>query len=385
MESSTVKVATRVAGALVVLAVLGACSSSAKTSPSAATSATSVASAAASEVGGAAPAGNLEGKIGLLLPNTQAPRYEGADRPYFESKVKELCPNCTVLYANANADAAKQQQQAESMLSQGVKVLALDATDTQAAAGIVAEAKAKNVPVISYARLINSAGLAYFSSSDDDKVGGLQAQSLLDKLQSNGVKPGDGGILMINGDATDSAAVLFKTGAHKVIDSSGYQVLAEFDNWDPTKVQDWVASQVTRFGSKIKGIYSANDGNAGAAVAALKGAGVSVMPPITGLDSDVDALQRIVMGTQYMTVYSPIRPMADKAAEVAVSLIKGETPTGDTTVTTPSGASVPASLVEPVPVTAGNIETTIVKDGFHTVAEICTTVYADACAKAGLK
>ncbi|HEU4849005.1 MAG TPA: substrate-binding domain-containing protein, partial [Terrimesophilobacter sp.] len=109
-------------------------------------------------------------KIGLLLPDSVTARYESADRPYFEAKVKELCADCEVLYANADGDAAKQQQQAESMITQGAKVLVLDPFDGEAAAAIVASAKAQNIPVISYDRLIISADLSYYISFDNEKV-----------------------------------------------------------------------------------------------------------------------------------------------------------------------------------------------------------------------
>lgn len=326
-------------------------------------------------------------QIGLLLPDSVTARYESGDKPYFEAKIKELCPDCTVLYANADGDAAKQQQQAESMLTQGVKVLVLDPFDGKAAAAIVNEAKAQNVPVIAYDRLINSPDLAYYISFDNEKVGELQGQALVDKLKADGVAPGDGGILMVNGSPTDNNASQFKAGAHKVIDPSGYKVLAEYDTpgWEPSKAQNWVAGQITQFDGKIKGVYAANDGTAGGAIAALKAAGVSPLPPVTGQDAELAGIQRILAGDQYMTVYKALKPEAEKAAELAISLTKGESPKGDTTVKTESGGEIPSFLLTPVPVTIDTIQSTVVKDGFYTPEEICTADYAKACAEAGIK
>ena len=189
--------------------------------------------------GGGGGGTTTNAKIGLLLPDSVTARYESADKPYLEAKVKELCADCSVLYANADGDAAEQQQQAESMLTQGVKVLVLDPFDGEAAAAIVASAKAKSVPVISYDRLINSADLNYYISFDNEKVGELQGTALVEKLKADGVQPGDGGILMVNGSPTDNNASQFKAGAHKIIDASGYKVLAEFDTpgWDPVKAR----------------------------------------------------------------------------------------------------------------------------------------------------
>lgn len=326
-------------------------------------------------------------KIGLLLPDSVTARYESADKPYFEAKVKDLCPDCTVLYANADGDAAKQQQQAESMLTQGVKVLVLDPFDGEAAAAIVQSAKAKSIPVISYDRLINSADLSAYISFDNEKVGELQGTALVEKLKADGVAPGDGGILMVNGSPTDNNASQFKAGAHKIIDASGYTVLAEFDTpgWDPTKAQDWVASQITQFGSDIKGIYAANDGTGGGAIASLKAAGVTPLPPVTGQDAELAGIQRILAGDQYMTVYKALKPEAEKAAQLAVDLVNGKTDKGDTTVTTKGGADIQSFLLVPVAVTVDNIESTVVADGFYKASDICTADYAAACEKAGIK
>ncbi len=335
---------------------------------------------------GASPTGPAAGastaKIGLLLPDSVTARYASADKPLFEAKIKTLCPQCTVLYANADGDAAKQQQQAESMLTQGVKVLVLDPFDGKAAQSIVAEAKAKNVPVISYDRLIAGGQANLYISFDNEKVGQLQATALVAKLKADGV-PAGSGILMINGSPTDNNATLFKKGAHSVIDSSGYKVLAEFDTpgWTPANAQTWVDGQITKFGaSAIKGIYAANDGVAGAAIASLHAAGVTKMPPITGQDASLAGIQNILAGTQYMTVYKAFKPEADAAAQAAIDLINGKTPASTSTV-----SGVPSVLLTPVSVTIDKIESTVVADGLYTAAQICTAAYAAACTANGIK
>ncbi|SEH60485.1 MULTISPECIES: sugar ABC transporter substrate-binding protein [unclassified Leifsonia] len=338
---------------------------------------------------GGSTSGASTAQIGLLLPDSVTARYEAADKPFFEAKVAELCSGCKVLYANADGDASKQQQQAESMLTQGVKVLVLDPFDGEAAASIVGEAKAKNVPVISYDRLINSPDSNYYISFDNEKVGQLQAQALVDKLKKDGVASGSG-ILMVNGSPTDNNATLFKKGAHSVIDSSGFKVLAEFDTpgWDPAKAQDWVSGQVSQFKDQIKGVYAANDGTGGGAIAAMKAANLNPLPPVTGQDAELAGIQRILSGDQYMTVYKAIKPEAEKAAELAIDLTKGNKPKGDTTVKTAGGAEIQSFLLTPVAVTADNIESTVVKDEFYgsdSAAKICTAAYKAACDKYGVK
>lgn len=318
-------------------------------------------------------------KVGLLLPETAVARYEGKDKPYFEAKLKELCSSCELLYANANSSADAQQQQGQSMLAQGVNVLVIDPVDGVAAASLVGAAKAKNVPVVAYDRLIKTPDLSYVISNDYQKVGELQAQSLVDKLKADGVDPSSGGIIMINGAATDDNAGAIKAGALSVINNSGFQILAETDTWDPAAAQTWAAGQITQFGPKIVGVYSANDGNAGGAIAAFKAAGQPI-PPMTGLDASVAGLQSILAGDQYMTTYNAFKNEAETAATVAYDLAQGKTPESTATVD-----GHPASLNPPVAVTVDNIESTVIRDGFYTADELCTAEYAAACAAAGIK
>jgi D-xylose transport system substrate-binding protein len=319
-------------------------------------------------------------KIGLLLPEVTTLRYEEKDKPYFTEALKGLCPDCELLYANASSDAAKQLQQAQSMLTQGVKVLVVDPYDGVAAASIVSAAKAQNVPVVSYDRLIKSPDVTFSISNDYEKVGELQGKALVEKLKADNVAPGTGGILMIDGAETDPNAANIKKGAHSVIDASGYKILAEFATWDPAEAQDWASSQVTKFRDQIVGVYSANDGNAASAIAAMKAGGFTKMPPVTGLDASLAGLQLIVQGDQYMTVYNPFRSEATHAAQAAFDLASGKTPESTTTVN-----GIPSFLNQPIAVNISNIMDTIIKDDFYKVSEICTSNYATACAAAGIK
>ncbi|MGN8551099.1 UNVERIFIED_CONTAM: substrate-binding domain-containing protein [Microbacterium sp. SLM126] len=315
--------------------------------------------------------------IALLLPDAKTARYETFDRPFFEARVAEL-GDYDVLYSNADQDAAKQQQQAESALAAGAGVLVLDAVDANAAVSIVRSANAKGVPVISYDRLIAGGDLAYYISFDNEKVGVLQATEFVDAIED----AGGGGILMVNGSPTDSNAALFRKGAHSLIDESGLEVLAEYStpDWSPDKAQEWVAGQIAQYGDRIVGVYAANDGTAGGAVAALKAANVEPFPIVTGQDAELAALQRIVTGDQHMTVYKAIKPQAELAAEVAVALLHGEEVTAPMEID-----GVPTTLLDPVAVTVDNILETVVADGFWTVEDICTPAYADACEAAGIR
>jgi D-xylose transport system substrate-binding protein len=351
--------------ALVALSLLAACSSSGSSS--------------------SAPAGEASAagaKIGLLLPDSVTPRYENDDKPFFTAKIKSLCPDCTVLYADASGDAAKQQQQAESMLTEGAKVLVLDPFDGAAAQSIVTEAAAKKVPVVSYDALVNGGKSAYYVTFDNNKVGELQGTALVDKLKADDV-PAGSGILMINGSPTDNTSAQFRDGALSVIKTSPYKVLASFDTpgWSPANAQTWVDGQITRFGAgQIKGVLAANDGLGGGAIAAFQSAGVHNVPPTTGQDASLAGIQNILIGTQYMTVYKAFKPEAETAAEVAIDLLHGQAfPTHDTT------DGVPSVFLTPVPVTVKQIEPTVMKDNLYTVAQVCTADFQAACATAGIQ
>ncbi|QEV99483.1 sugar ABC transporter substrate-binding protein [Microbacterium caowuchunii] len=345
----------------------------------AALAAVGLAAALSGCVGPASDAGadRARESIALLLPEAKTARYETFDRPLFEARVRELGDH-PVLYANAGQNAATQQQQAESALAAGAGVLVLDPVDADAAVSIVTAANAAGVPVISYDRLVAGGDIAYFVSFDNERVGRLQATAFVEAVRDAG--DGDG-ILMVNGSPTDSNADQFRQGAHAVIDRSGLRVLAEYDtpDWSPDKAQDWVAGQIAQYGDEIAGVYAANDGTAGGAISALKAAGAEPFPIVTGQDAELAAVQRIVVGDQYMTVYKAIRTQAEHAAEVAVALLRGEEVTAPTLVD-----GVPAVLLEPVPVTAADIMATVVADGFWTVGDICSPPYADACATAGI-
>ncbi|MET7281273.1 substrate-binding domain-containing protein [Kribbella sp. NPDC005582] len=316
-------------------------------------------------------------KIALLLPESKTTRYEALDRPLFTEALKAACADCELIYSNADQDPAKQQQQAEAALTQGANVLVLDPVDGKAAAAVVASAKGQNVPVIAYDRFIEGAN--YYVSFENEAVGKLQAQTLVDTLKAAGKTSGN--LAMINGSPTDPNAADFKKGAHSVLDSSGYKIAAEFDtpDWSPDKAQAWMEGQLSAIKNGLVGVYAANDGTAGGAIAALKGGGVTPLPPVTGQDSELAAIQRIVSGDQAMTIYKAVKPQAEAAAKAAVALAGGGKPesTGDF-------KSVPSTILDPVAVTKDNIKDTVVKDGIYKVTDICTASFQAACTAAGL-
>jgi D-xylose transport system substrate-binding protein len=332
--------------------------------------------------GSTAASGGKSGKIAFLLPESKTARYETQDRPLFEKKVKALCSGCEILYSNADQDASKQQQQAEAALTQGAKVMVLDPVDGAAAATIVKQANAKGVPVISYDRLLLNSKPDYYVQFDSNSVGKIQGKALSDKLG------GKGTIVMINGAPTDNNAKLFKSGAHSVLDKTGIKIAKEYDtpDWSPDKAQSEMEQAITAVGKgNFQGVYAANDGTAGGAIAAMKSAGINPSTiPTTGQDAELAAIQRILAGDQYMTVYKQVKPLADKAAEWAVALVQGQKPTASEKVNN-GAVDVPTATLNVTPVTADKVKDTVIKDGYWKASDVCTGAYKSACAKYGIQ
>jgi D-xylose transport system substrate-binding protein len=324
-------------------------------------------------------------RIALLLPESKTTRYEAKDRPYFEAKVKALCPECEVLATNANQDAAQQQAQAEAALANGANVLVLDAVDSASAVAIAMKAKAANVPVIAYDRLVvGTDAVDYHVSFDNEAVGRLQGEALVAALASK-TKPA---IVMINGAPTDNNGRLFKKGAHTAIDGK-LGILKEYDtpDWSPDKAQDEMTQALTAIENKLDGVYAANDGVAGGAIAAMRAAGVKPLPPVTGQDAELAAIQRIVLGDQYMTVYKAIKPQAEAAATIACHLAKHEPVPAEVTQgkTVHNGKKlVPSVLLVPIAVTRDNLKATVIADGFWTKEQVCKGPYESGCRSLGI-
>ena len=317
--------------------------------------------------------------IALLLPEAKTSRYEAIDRPVFEAEVAVRCPDCRVLYANAGQDAARQQQQAESVLTQGADVIVLGAVDSVAAQGIVVAAHERGARVIAYDRFIADAPLDLVVSYDAAEVGRLQAEALVAAVGTD-LAPGEG-ILVLRGAATDPNATDLFEGVTEVLATADLPILAAYDvpDWSPDKARDWVESQLTQYGDRVVGVYAANDGVAAGAISAMRAAGLSPVPPVTGQDAELAAVQRVVAGDQLMTVHKGIDQQARIAAQSAVRLLRGEPLSAPTQVD-----GVPAVLLAPVSVTRRTLAEVIVASGILPVEAICTDPYRAACVELGL-
>ncbi|MGJ5754456.1 D-xylose transport system substrate-binding protein [Streptomyces puniciscabiei] len=325
--------------------------------------------------------------VGLLLPEKANTRYDRFDYPIIKSKVAELTgKKGKVEYANADADASRQASQMQKMIDEKVDLIMVDAVDAHSIADEVKKAKDAGIPVIAYDRLAEGPIDAYVSF-DNELVGEVQGRTLLEALGSDTSSK----VVMVNGSPTDPNAKQFKQGA--LSELTGKVTIAEtYDttDWKPELAETEMAKAIAALGkNNIAGVYAANDGMAGGVIKALKAAGVTSLPPVTGQDAELDAVQRIVAGEQYMSVYKAYPDEAEAAAQMAVAKVQGKDIQFDALtqekVDSPTTKSIPAKLIQPVALTRSNIKSTVVADGIYTVGDICTAKYKAACLAIGLK
>jgi D-xylose transport system substrate-binding protein len=335
--------------------------------------------------GGGGGGGGDTPRVGVLLPDSKSSvRWETVDRPALKEAFEVGGVESDI--QNAENSKSTQQQQAEQMITNGAKVLLLVNLDSGSGAAIAANAQSQGVKVIDYDRLtLDTDATDYYVSFDNEKVGELQGQGLVDCI---GDKQG-ARIAVLNGSPTDNNATLFKNGYDSVINK-------KFDSGEWTEVDDqsvpeWDNQQaLTIFeqmlqaaDNKIDGVLAANDGLGNAAISALKQRKLPQIP-VTGQDATLEGIQNIVNGDQCMTVYKAIQKEADAAAELAIALAKGEEPTLETVPIDNGTEEVPSILLEPVPVTKDNISEYFGNPDYPTKEDICAGKVAAKCEELGL-
>ncbi|MEE6076746.1 D-xylose ABC transporter substrate-binding protein [Avibacterium paragallinarum] len=303
--------------------------------------------------------------IGMSIDDLRLERWQ-KDRDIFVKKAESL--GAKVFVQSANGDATAQISQIENMINRNVDVLVIIPFNGEVLGNIIGEAKREGIKVLAYDRLINNADLDFYVSFDNEKVGELQAQSIVE------VKP-EGNYFLMGGSPVDNNAKLFRKGQMKVlqplIDSGKIKVVGDqwVDSWLAEKALQIMENALTANKNNIDAVVASNDATAGGAIQALSAQGLSGKVAISGQDADLAAIKRIVQGTQTMTVYKPITKLADKAAEIAVQLGKNEKPESNAVLNN-GLKDVPAYLLAPIAVTKDNIEETIIKDGFHSKEQI---------------
>jgi D-xylose transport system substrate-binding protein len=304
-------------------------------------------------------------KIGLLLDSLKEERWK-RDRDLFVERAKEL--GADVAVREANGDPALQEKQARELLADNTKVLVVVPADTEKAAAIVAAAAEHKVPVISYDRLIRNADVALYVSFDNVKVGRMQAEYLLNQAPK-------GNYVLIGGSPTDNNAKLLRQGQMEMlkpaIAAGSVKVVADpwADGWAAEKAKEETAAALKKAHNNVVAVVASNDSTASGVVEALADEKLAGKVYVSGQDAELGAMRRIVKGTQAMTVYKPIRPLARMAAGAAVNMAKGQTEDGLVSIDN-GKKEVPARLLEPISVDKESMDRTVIADGYHKQSEV---------------
>jgi D-xylose transport system substrate-binding protein len=302
--------------------------------------------------------------IGLSLADLKEERWQ-RDRDFFTAKAKEL--GAEVIVQDAGGDPNAQVRQCDGLLAKGVKALVVVPKNADAARPIVLNAHAKGVKVISYDRLIGDSEVDLYLSFDNEKVGEIQARSIAAAAPR-------GNYLLLRGDPADKNSDMIHAGHMKVlqplIDKGDIKVVAEqaCDKWLRSEARRITADALQKY--EVDAIVASNDGTASGAISALEDRKLAGKVPVSGQDADLIACQYVWQGVQTVTVYKPIRKLAEAAAERAVAAAKGAAIDGGTVALPNGGYTVPALFLEPVPVTRDNLLATVVADGFHSREEV---------------
>jgi D-xylose transport system substrate-binding protein len=309
-------------------------------------------------------------RIGFSLDTLKEERWQ-RDRDYFVAAAEKL--GVEVWVQSANTDDARQIAQCENFLSQGVDVLVIVPHDSKIMASIVEAAHKQNVKVLAYDRIINDCDLDFYISFDNIGIGERQAQYLVERVPK-------GNYVLIGGAPTDNNSLLLREGQMNVlqpyIDRGDIKIVADqwAVDWLPINALKHVENALTVTNNRVDAIVVSNDGTAGGAIQALEEQHLAGKVLVSGLDADAAACQRILAGTQSMTVYGPIRPLAEKAAEMAVKMIKGEAIPEATPTINNGRKDVPSVLLEPITVDKSNLYETVIKDGYQKLEEVYKNV-----------
>ncbi len=304
-------------------------------------------------------------KIGLSIDDLRVERWT-RDRDYFVAKAEEL--GAEVIVQSANASEATQIQQIENMITKGVDVIVIVPFNGKALSNVIEEAKSEGIDVISYDRLILDSDIDLYISFDNVRVGEMQAQGLID------AKP-NGNYYLIGGSQLDNNAFMFREGQENVLkplaEKGDIKILG--DQW----AKDWLPEEALKItenalaanDNKIDAIVTSNDGLAGGSIQALAAQGLAGKVAVSGQDADLQGIKRIVEGTQTLTIYKPLKLIAETAAQVAFDFAEDKEVKATSTLDN-GKKQVDAILLDPIAVTKDNIDETIIADGFYTKEQV---------------
>lgn len=304
-------------------------------------------------------------KIGFSMDTLEEERWP-RDRDLFKEAVEAL--GAEVVIREAKGDDTLQIVQAETLISEGIDLLVIVPHNAEAVATIVNKAHSAGIKVISYDRLVKNSSVDFYISFDNELVGELQAEAITELVPK-------GKYVYIGGANTDNNAHLVKKGVFNVlqpfIDRGDIQIVYDqwTENWTPENAQANMEAALKINNNEIDAVIAANDATAGGVIQALEAQGLAGEIPVAGQDADLAAAQRIVQGTQIMTIYKPIKTLAYEAARAAIKMAEGETITTNRKMNN-GKLEIPSLLLAPIAVDKNNIDDTIIADGFHLREEV---------------
>jgi D-xylose transport system substrate-binding protein len=304
--------------------------------------------------------------VGLLMDTLAEGERWTRDRDLFVERAKEL--GADVLVESAERDDAKQLQQAESLLERGVKALVVVPHSAEAAGKIVDAARKRDVPVISYDRLIVNSDVDLYMSYDNRMVGELQAQYLRNRAP-------EGNYILLGGAPTDYNAKLIREGQKSALEDAvkrgDIKIVAEpwVPDWQADEAMKLTEAALKKAQNKVVAVVASNDTTAGGAIQALEKAGLVGKVLVSGQDANLEAVRRLVSGSQAMTVYKPLRQLARNAAREAVRMANGEKVEGTSTIDN-GKQKVQAILFNPIAVHKGLVDQILINEKFHTREQV---------------
>lgn len=314
---------------------------------------------------GCGQGGEKKVKIGFSMDTLKEERWQ-RDRDLFVAHSKER--GVEAIVQTANGDDAIQLSQVENLLTQGIDALVVVPHNAEAAAAIVEKAHEAGIKVISYDRLIRNADVDLYVSVDPVAVGRLQAQAITQRVPK-------GKYVLIEGADTDNNAYLLKKGQMEIlkplIDKGDIKVV--FDQWTkewkPEEAMRNMENALTANKNKIDAVIAANDGTAGGVIQALAAQGLDGKIPVSGQDAELAACQRVVEGKQTMTIYKPLKALAEGAADAAIAFAKGQPVKADQTMNN-GKVEVPSVLLAPLSADKETMASTVIKDGYQPLEQV---------------
>ena len=320
------------------------------------------------------------GRVGVILPDTASPRWEAADRTFLAAAFKAAGVDYDI--QNAAGDRDRFRALADAMIAAGSQVLVIVSLDAGTGAAVIKKAASAGIPVIDYDRPTVGGSAAYDVSADEVAVGRVLGEGLVSALRSAGKRTGR--VIELDGAPTDPAAALRKRGYDTAVRQAGYAVVGArpVPHEDPGRARTAFQDLLAAAGGSVDGVLAADDALGGAAISVLATQGLAGKVPVAGQGATDAGLQRVLLGTQALTVYTPVDREADAAARLAVALVRGDRAAASRMASSsvPDGraeAGVPAGLLAPVPVTRPTVKQ-VVADGFTTAARLCRTARLEA-------